>query len=212
MNQMLRIAVLFFFFACAVLTSSGAKLTQQQLSKLHPFFRVLVGQGSSHLLKAEQAQKQAGTTPRTYGAIIYTHNAAAVRAAGVHVNSVLPEFVTAQISASDVERLASLESVRFIGRGSINYPQLEASIPEIGASLLHAGFINNTAYQGSGAIVLIYDTGIDWKHLRFSKIRYDTIPHPITFGIKRSHRYLANSLLLVLITASNTRKHRLTAN
>jgi subtilisin family serine protease len=104
-----------------------------------------------------------------YGAIVYTRNVEEIRSMGIHVNSVLPEFVTAQLTPSDMVRLADLESVKFLDPGKVHHPLLDVSVPETGAALLHSGFINNTPYKGAGAIVLIYDTGIDWKHFDFRK-------------------------------------------
>jgi minor extracellular serine protease Vpr len=59
--------------------------------------------------------------------------------------------------------------VKFLDPGKVHHPLLDVSVPETGAALLHSGFINNTPYKGAGAIVLIYDTGIDWKHFDFRK-------------------------------------------
>jgi subtilisin family serine protease len=88
---------------------------------------------------------------------------------GIHINSVLPDFVTAQLTPSDLTRLAALESVRYLDPGRVHKPLLDVSVPETGAALVHSGFINNTPYKGAGAIVLIFDTGIDWKHFDFRK-------------------------------------------
>lgn len=60
-----------------------------------------------------------------------------------------------------------MDEVQYLSPGSINYPALDVSVPEIGVNLLHAGLLNNSPYKGKGVVVLIYDTGIDWRHLDF---------------------------------------------
>jgi subtilisin family serine protease len=152
----------------------GADLTEKQRSKLHPLFRSLITNSSQPLAKTtSKLQRSASTVSEDgtvrYSSIVYTRDVETVRAMGIHVNSVLPEFVTAQLTPSDMIKLADLESVRFLDPGKVHHPLLDVSVPETGAALLHSGFINNTPYKGAGAIVLIYDTGIDWKHMDFRK-------------------------------------------
>ncbi len=129
-------------------------------AKLHPYFQqVLRGQATPSIL-----QKASGTT---YDAIIYTKDPDALRSAGLHVNSVLPEFVTAQLTVDDVERVAGISTVTSIDPGCTNVIQNDLGVPEIGATLLHAGLVNSTPYKGQGVIVVVFDTGIDWKHMDF---------------------------------------------
>ncbi|MGA3287978.1 MAG: S8/S53 family peptidase [Bacteroidota bacterium] len=157
-----------------VYAAFGADLTDKQRSKLHPLFRSLITKSSQPLLKTSSRLNRIASTVSSdgtlrYGAIVYTRDVEEIRSMGIHVNSVLPEFVTAQLTPSDMVRLADLESVKFLDPGKVHHPLLDVSVPETGATLLHSGFINNTPYKGAGAIVLIYDTGIDWKHFDFRK-------------------------------------------
>ena len=147
---------------CATVVTMAGTLGAAEKAKLHPFFQqVLVEQTAG---PGSPFVKSAGTT---YDAIISTRDPDAVRAAGLHVNSVLPDFVTAQVTLAELERVAGLSAVTYIDPGSKNYLQNDVSIPEIGASLLHGGLVDNTPYKGQGTIVVVYDTGIDWKHLDF---------------------------------------------
>jgi len=141
----------------------GADLTDQQRKKLHPIFKSIVAKSNLKLQKTTS-----GSSP-LYDAIVYTHDVETLRSMGIHMNTVLPDFVTAQLTPSDLIRLANLKRVQYIDPGRVHKPLLDVSVPETGATLLHAGFINNTSYKGQGAIVLIYDTGIDWKHFDFRK-------------------------------------------
>ena len=74
-----------------------------------------------------------------YDAIVYTTNPDAVRAAGIHVNSSFPSFVTAQVSTRDLEKLVAVSDVTFIDPGSVNHVQNDVSVPETGASLVQGG-------------------------------------------------------------------------
>ncbi len=147
---------------CATMVTRAGALGAAEKAKLHPYFQQVLGEQSAG--PGSPFVKSAGTT---YDAIIYTRDPEAVRAAGLHVNSVFSEFVTAQVTLNELERAAGLGAVTYIDPGSKNYLQNDVSVPEIGASLLHGGLVNNTPYKGQGALVVVYDSGIDWKHLDF---------------------------------------------
>jgi subtilisin family serine protease len=68
---------------------------------------------------------------------------------------------------SDVSLLERSTSVSYARPGFRFLPDNDISRVETGSQLLHAGFVTGTVYKGKGAIVLVYDTGIDWKHLDF---------------------------------------------
>ncbi len=156
---MLRLCVGMLLLACSVAIVFGGVPGGPNEGKLHPYFlQVLAGRGVPSGLS-----KQGDL----FDAIVYTKNPDAVRAAGVRVNSSFPSFVTAQVSARDLEKLVAMSDVTFIDPGSTNYIQNDLSVPETGASLVQGGLINGTSYKGQGAIVIIYDTGIDWKHKDF---------------------------------------------
>jgi minor extracellular serine protease Vpr len=207
----------FIILAIAISTALSAELSEKQRMKLHPFFQSLVAKPSLHermktLYWLRDEPASAMTKVALYDAIISTHDASALRSMGVRINSIFPEFVTAQLSASDILNISSLENVQFIDPGSKNYPQLDVSTPEIGASLLHAGFINTTSYKGNGAIVVIYDTGIDWKHFDFRKsdttksrilciwdqtidsLAGDQRPDGFTYGVEYTQAQIENEL------------------
>lgn len=174
-------------------------------SKLHPSFqRLLAGQSPF-------AGTERNSSP--YDAIITTTNPDAVRAAGIHLNSVVSGFATAQLTVRDLEKLAAIPDVRYVDPGSENYPANDLSIPETGAALLHGGLVNNTPYKGQGAIVLVYDTGIDWKHKDFrmpgdstkTRILYiwdqtitptggETVPAGMGYGVEYTKAQIDNEL------------------
>ncbi|RMD98627.1 MAG: hypothetical protein D6814_07175, partial [Calditrichaeota bacterium] len=157
-----------------LLNSSLAQSLAPELSqKFHPDFRQLIreqlstpgAQGPASTENVSMTLSENGQPE--YGAIIYFKDQNPVPPAGLHVNSAFSNFVTTYASLDELIDLAGSPEVVFIEPGSINYPMLDVSIPLVGAHLLHAGFLNDTPYKGKGAIVVIYDTGIDWKHLDF---------------------------------------------
>ena len=162
MNNLLRALTLCMIVLSSVAGTWAGNLTDAEKDRLHPKFQMILEDG---LLRAG-APILKGSQP-THDAIIYTRDAAALRAAGIQVNSVLETFVTAQISTADLRTLATLPAVQYVDPGRVNELCNDVSIAETGASLLHAGFVNNSPYKGQGTIVVIYDTGIDWKHLDF---------------------------------------------
>ncbi|MGH2566756.1 MAG: S8 family serine peptidase, partial [Bacteroidota bacterium] len=147
--------------------------TQEQLQKLHPAFHPLVAaldpqfkSVSSELLPEPARKADDGTD--LYGAIVYTANPTDIEAAGIRVMARVANFVTVHVRPPELLTLANLSTVQYVEQPGVAYPTLDLSIPEIGANLLHAGFLNNTPYRGRGAVVAVFDTGIDWRHLDFS--------------------------------------------
>ncbi len=105
---------------------------------------------------------------------IRTTNPDELRKSGVKVNSVFSEFVTATINHSQIETISSLDYVTSISIGETYYPKNDVARGLTGVDLVHSGYINATSYTGSGVIVCIIDTGIDWAHLDFRDPTDDT--------------------------------------
>jgi subtilisin family serine protease len=172
MNRWIRLFAPALFAACAISLASAGTLSTGERAKIHPDFLALIARtypdvGESGGSVSRLAKASALSAAEVYHAIVYTSDPGSVRAAGAAVNSVYPGFVTVQVTAAQILSLARLDGVRYIDRGAINYPTNDVSIPETGASLVQGGFLNNTQYRGAGAIVFIYDTGIDFKHKDF---------------------------------------------
>lgn len=132
--------------------------------KLHPALRQFAAGDCSLLRKTETVGVRGnGRIP----VIIYTQDAEQVRATGIHINSVYGGFVTAMLAPSDVVKVAAVDAVTYVRPSNRAFTDNDLSKVETGAQALHDGFINNTPYKGKGAIVMVYDSGIDWKHLDF---------------------------------------------
>ncbi|WP_300688688.1 S8 family peptidase [Chryseobacterium sp.] len=104
-----------------------------------------------------------------YSCIIYTKEPEKLKSDGFLVQSQLPSFSTALVSIDDIERLMKLPYVTSVMAPSFDELHNDVSRAQSGASLLQDGVFNNTAYNGTGILVGVYDTGIDWKHPDFRK-------------------------------------------
>ena len=102
-----------------------------------------------------------------YGVLIKTNDVTQVQNSGIHLNAVFGSYATAKVTTDELLLLASRQEVSYVDIPTISLPVMNNSLPEIGARLLHSGFVNNTPYKGAGAIILVYDSGIDWKHPAF---------------------------------------------
>lgn len=102
-----------------------------------------------------------------YSCIIYTKKPEKLKADGILVQSKLPNFATALVSVEDIERLLQLPYVTSVMAPTFDELHNDVSRAQSGASLLQDGVFNNTNYDGSGILVGIYDTGIDWTHPDF---------------------------------------------
>ncbi|MCS3530524.1 S8/S53 family peptidase [Chryseobacterium sp. JUb7] len=109
-----------------------------------------------------------------YSCIIYTKSPEKLKQDGIIVQSVLPNFATALVGIADIEKLMQLSYVTSVMAPGFDILHNDVSRAQSGASLLQDGALNNTAYNGTGVLVGIYDSGIDWKHPDFRKLTDQT--------------------------------------
>jgi minor extracellular serine protease Vpr len=140
---------------------SAGGLNDAERARLHPALQRLLTQGDTPTALAKPAPGD------PLELIVYTSDPNALRATGLEVNTIGEGFATVRCDIAGLERIAQLPSVTFVDPGGLNTVQNDVSVPEIGATLLHAGFVDGTAYRGAGAIVAVFDTGIDWVHPDF---------------------------------------------
>jgi subtilisin family serine protease len=172
MKRWTHLSALAFLLIGTALAAWGGELSSRERAKIHPVFQSLLGRTYPEFAGAggsdvRLARVVAPAVETMYHAIVYVTDPSVVRSAGAVVNSVYPGFVTAQLTAAQILALARLNGVSYVDPGSVSHPTNDVSVPETGAGLLHAGYLNSTQYRGKGAIILLYDTGIDWKHLDF---------------------------------------------
>jgi minor extracellular serine protease Vpr len=115
----------------------------------------------------EGLARDAVTGELIYPVIIHTDSPGALGAAGIEVNTVMPGFVTARVREHQLELLAGSEYVESATAGDLQYPLMDQSLYETRAHLLHAGYLNQTRFAGKDAIVVVFDTGVDWQHPNF---------------------------------------------
>ncbi|WP_345991954.1 S8/S53 family peptidase [Chryseobacterium sp. Chry.R1] len=109
-----------------------------------------------------------------YSCIIYTKTPERLKADGFLIQSILPSFATALVTPEDIEKLMQLSYVTSVMAPAYDVLHNDVSRAQSGASLLQDGVLNNTSYNGSGILVGIYDSGIDWKHPDFRKLNDQT--------------------------------------
>jgi len=102
-----------------------------------------------------------------YPVTIRSTDIEAVKAAGIQTNSDYPGFSTARVTREQLLELSELGAVTSVFQGDILYPLNDLAVSLSGADLAHDGYLNSEAYDGTGVIILVIDTGIDWTHLDF---------------------------------------------
>ncbi len=150
-------------------------ISQEERNRLEPFLRAVVADerhGISTLRMEWPVDDLDFVTKsidneQSFDVIIHTDYARELRGEYNSLFTVMPGFVTARVTASELSRMASDNRISFIETGHMNYPELDLSLFETGAQYLLNGSINNTVYDGEGAIVLIFDTGMDITHPDF---------------------------------------------
>ncbi len=102
-----------------------------------------------------------------YSAIVYTNNPEELKNKGVIVESIYNNFATVLLTAEGIQKLYDDDSIISIQAPNEDNLANSVSLNQSGADLLHKGLVNNTVYDGTGVLVGIYDTGIDWAHPDF---------------------------------------------
>ena len=167
-----RIALIFFFLLI-VNISFG-----QENEKLARAFRYIkerqLNKNTNSILpslyaKAEskRVNRSTGIAESGYNCIIYTKSPEVLKTNGIAIQSTHASFVTAWLSLDQISKVAALPEVDFVDTPKFLKKNNDISVASTGASLLHAGRLDNTAYKGDGVIVAIIDTGIDWDHPDF---------------------------------------------
>lgn len=148
-------------------------ITASSMAKLSPDLQALVAETNpenAHLteLHFPNVQTEEGSLREIlYPVTIRSINIEAVKAAGIQTNSDYPGWSTARVNYEQLLELAELAVVSSIFQGDLLYPLNDLAIGQSGADLVHDAYLNSTAYDGTGVIVLIVDTGIDYTHLDF---------------------------------------------
>ena len=94
-----------------------------------------------------------------------------LRRAGLIVTGNVNGIAIGDIHQPDLEKLEQLDNVIYISTEPPLRAQLDTSIPDIGADVVHAG---SPPYTGAGVVIGILDTGIDVFHKNFRKSNGDS--------------------------------------
>ncbi len=166
-----------FIFSCVFLFL-GSVLFGQNNAKLAPAFQYLKERqlyknqtaaipSLFNKLETKRQNRITGINESGYNCIIYTKSPEVLRANGITIQSSHDTFVTAWLSLDQISKVSALAEVNFVDTPKFLKKSNDISVATTGASLLHAGKLDNTPYKGDGVIVAIIDTGIDWDHPDF---------------------------------------------
>jgi|GEM_PF-2579888 hypothetical protein len=115
-----------------------------------------IAQFTSHSVKDVQGSDYVDGLIKTDGSLD------GLRSLGVIVQSVVGEVVSARMPVESLSQLTSLPNVEFIEASRQLAPFNDTSVPSTGATNFH-----NAGIDGTGAIVVVIDTDIDFTHNDF---------------------------------------------
>lgn len=103
-------------------SQSATMISEKNLKKLDPRLQTVIAEDmpeSGLSISAPRPDPVAVLEDGThvYGVIIHTTESDAITSVGVQLNSVLPKFVTARVTAEQLVRLAKLDAVQYIDTG-----------------------------------------------------------------------------------------------
>jgi len=99
--------------------------------------------------------------------VLLSSNPNEITSKGFKVRSVIGNIVTVEATNNQLSSLASISSVEYIQDSYKEFPSNISSAQLANVQDVHSGILNNTPLKGEGVIVVIYDSGIDWKHHDF---------------------------------------------
>ena len=151
------------------------------MSKLDPQLEFIVDGGADEALATKDtetiarfglesyevpAKKGKAKEQRVEASVLvqFSSDPADLKKAGMTVHGVAGDVVTGRIAVKDLGKLAKIDAVERIEAARSMQPELDLSVPEIRADLVHAG---PPGRRGSGVIVGIVDTGCDYTHPAF---------------------------------------------
>ena len=168
----LKLLSIIFLFTGSLLFSQIQKIDSKFKILLDNKGKLMRGEKLSDTeMKGIRLDQKLVVTPKAtknvYSCIIYTSEPEKLEKEGIIIQSKLPKFVTALVTIEDIEKLSLMPEVISVVASDYDSLNNDVSRAQSGANLLQEGFLNNTKYTGTGVLVGIYDTGIDWKHLDF---------------------------------------------
>ena len=148
-------------------------LSEKSMATLSADLRAAVSETTSEFNKIDQpifSKVQTEQSPEgevLYPVTIRSADIEAVKTAGIKTNSDFPGFSTARVTRDQLLKLSELSTVTSVFQGDVLYPLNDLAASLSGADLIQDGYLNSTAYDGTGVIILVVDTGIDYTHLDF---------------------------------------------
>ena len=179
MNKILQSFMLVIFIFNNVVTSQKeiSKYNKSKVDSRFVLFIEDVARTSQESNQPKHSRIQAiGRNPNgenIYEVIVYTNSDDGVKDALLNgiksssINTIEKTFYTAHLSLFEISQVSQLSSTKFIEPPRRYKKKLNTSLAEIKANLVHSGQVNGTQYKGTGIIVGVFDTGIDWQHLDF---------------------------------------------
>jgi subtilisin family serine protease len=113
--------------------------------------------------RGEKAEKATDTVTVL---VQYAGDPAALKKAGLDVRSISGDVISGTIALSSLGKLSELAEVERIEAARSMHPELDLSLPETRANLVHTG---PPGRRGAGVIVGICDSGCDFTHASFRR-------------------------------------------
>ncbi len=173
MKKNLGISCVFLFFITTFFGQNNEKLALsfRYLQEQQQNGKAQTAAAPSLFTKTATARYSAvsNINETTFSCIIYTQHPEVLIEQHIPLQSIQPTFSVAWLTLDQIKKVAALPEVSFVDTSKKVKTTNDISVASSGASLLHAGRLDNTAYKGDGVIIAIIDTGIDWDHLDFRK-------------------------------------------
>jgi subtilisin family serine protease len=142
------------------------------MTKVDPRLKYLQTQKQESSLRALESVGRFGLmvdsvpAPTVRVLVQFAGDAADLEKKGLQITSIAGDVAAGSVALDKVDALAKVATVSRIESSRPLTGELDASIPEIRAHLVHTG---PPGHRGAGVIIGIIDTGVDWQHEGFRR-------------------------------------------
>jgi hypothetical protein len=117
----MKIIIVFLLIIAGIMMacSSGTNLTKEEKSKLDPSLQRLLQDSDVPDSQYNVIVKEDGS--KIYGVIIRSNNPQELENAGIFINSIQGDIITAKLTLTEIRKVAALQSVSAVENSSKSY-------------------------------------------------------------------------------------------
>lgn len=142
-------------------------MSEQRLDPQCVFLQEQKGGALEGLVEAGIFGLESGATktqPKVSVLVQFVGELEELTSAGLEIQTVAGDVVTGSVAFGKLAAVAAVDGVVVVEGSRAMLPELDLAVPESRANVVHTG---PPGHRGSGVIIGVCDTGVDWRHENF---------------------------------------------